>query len=456
MRNAFIDHPPATNTQINKNVGISIVSPTTSVMPCIAMLVGLMLTVSSQAATDPYNYPHKDAFVATVVGTPTADRALLPKDIPFTKRSITIFEDRPVPDAVWFEGKLRYSVALQKHSAPLIFLIAGTGAAHNGAKNHNMARAFYQAGFHVISLSSPTYGNFVIAGSATGVPGHAVQDAQDLYRVMERVWDGLREEISVTEFYLTGYSLGGFNAAYVSQLDEEKQSFDFQKVLLINPPVSLYNSISLLDRMIENIPGGEDNFQIFFESLVQSFTEVYKRTDDSLDFGDDFLYRAYEAMGLKDEELAALVGVSFRLSSSSMAFLSDLMVNYGYIKPRNVKLNRHSNLSKYRQVSERLGFTDYYHEFFFPYYRESHQGVSRDQFIESMSLNSIERYLRSAEKITVMHNEDDIILLPGEIDFFRQVFGERATIYPHGGHCGNIDYRDNVALMLSTFQKTAI
>ena len=419
---------------------------------CLACLCSVLLVSLAQAADDTYDYPHHERFVATVVGTPAADRASLPKHIPFQKRRIVLFEDRKVPDAVWFERELRYSVALQAPSAPLVFLIAGTGAAHNGAKNYDMARAYYQAGFHVVALSSPTYGNFVIAGSETGVPGHAERDAADLYRIMERIWAGLRMEISVTDFYVTGYSLGGFNAAFVSRLDEDRQVFDFEKVLLINPPVSLYNSISLLDRMMENIPGGEDNFQSFFESLMQGFTEVYKKTDDSLDFGDDFLYKAYEAMDLKDEELAALVGVSFRLSSGSMAFFSDLITNYGYVVPRNQYLDRHSNLSEYRQVVDRLGFTDYYHEFFFPFYRDSYYpDVSREEFIESMSLSSIEDYLRSADKITVMHNEDDIILLPGEIDFFREVFGERATIYPHGGHCGNMGYRDNVALMLSTF-----
>ena len=50
-----------------------------------------------------------------------------------------------------------------------------------------------------------------------------------------------------------------------------------------------------------------------------------------------------------------------------------------------------------------------------------------------------------------MHNADDVILKPGEIDFFSEVFGDRATIYPHGGHCGNMNYRDNVAHMVNTF-----
>ena len=46
---------------------------------------------------------------------------------------------------------------------------------------------------------------------------------------------------------------------------------------------------------------------------------------------------------------------------------------------------------------------------------------------------------------------DDVILEPGEIDFFPEVFGDRATIFPYGGHCGNMSYRDNVALMVDTF-----
>jgi hypothetical protein len=403
----------------------------------------------SWSATADYGFPIKDKYVATVVGTPQEFYADLPDKIPFRQRSIVIFPDRKVPDVFFYDSELLYSVALQKDKSPLIFLIAGTGAGHNGSKNKEMARAFYQAGFHVVSLSSPTYTNFATAASRTGVPGHAEHDAEDLYRVMQKVYAQHSDDISVSGFNVTGYSLGGFNAAFVARLDEEKKSFNFDKVLLINPPVSLYNSISLLDRMVENIPGGPDNFDLFFENLVRGFTEVYKRGAD--DIGDDFLYAAYEAMDLKNEELAALIGVSFRLSSGSLVFASDVMTDYGFVKPREVKLDRYSDLRKYRQVVSRLGFTDYYHEFFYPYYRD-HDGVKdRDEFIKTASLSHIQDYLRNSPKITVMHNEDDIILEPGEINFFRDVFGDRATIYPYGGHCGNMSYRDNVAHMINTF-----
>ncbi|NON33454.1 serine/threonine protein kinase, partial [Klebsiella pneumoniae] len=52
----------------------------------------------------------------------------------------------------------------------------------------------------------------------------------------------------------------------------------------------------------------------------------------------------------------------------------------------------------------------------------------------------------------VMHNADDVILGPGDIGFLRKVFGERLTLYPHGGHCGNLNYRVNSDAMLEFFR----
>jgi len=418
--------------------------------------LGLLLALLSLAASaEEYGYPIKDKYAATVVGTPIEYYAKLPEKIPFHTRRAVIFPDRKVPDVFFFDSALLYSVALQNKPAPLIFLIAGTGASHNGGKNYQMARAFYQAGFHVVSISSPTYTNFVIAASRTGVPGHAEHDAEDIYRVMEHIYDSLqvRDKIEVTSFNVTGYSLGAFNTAYVTKLDEERKTFNFRRALLINPPVSLYNSISLLDRMAENIPGGADNFNLFFKDLVRGFSVVYNRETSENIAGPDFLYEAYKGMDLQNEQLAALIGVAFRLSSSSMVFASDVMTNFGFVKPANLQLDRYSDLSMFNSVSTRLGFTDYYHDYFYPYFRDNDNAGSRDSFVQSESLTNIQDYLRNTSKITLMGNEDDIILEPGEVNFFRDVFGDRAKIYPSGGHCGNMSYRDNVAHMINTFTR---
>jgi len=428
---------------------VTITKSTQVLFVTLCALLFASLARATDITVENYGYPITDRFKATVIGTPTEFEAHLPETIPFKEKRITIFPERVTPDVFFYGSELIYSVALKKREAPLIFLIAGTGAAHNGSKSRNVARAFYQAGFHVVSISSPTFNNFVTAASRNGVVGHAEKDAEDLYRVMEMIWAELEPDITASSFNLMGYSLGGFNAAFVSKLDEERRSFNFKHVLLINPPVSIYNSISLLDRMSQNIPGGVDNFDTFVDNLIQAYTKVYKESTDAV--GDDFLYKAYKALDFKDEQLAALIGTSFRISSASLVFTSDVMADYGYIKPKGLTLNRHSDLSEYNDVAVRLGFTDYYHEFFYPYYQADYPGKTREEFIAAISLKSIADYLRNTKKITVMHNADDVILEPGEIDFFRDVFGDRATIFPHGGHCGNMNYRDNVAHMVAAF-----
>ena len=49
------------------------------------------------------------------------------------------------------------------------------------------------------------------------------------------IWEALKTKVEVTDFSVAGYSLGGFNAAFVTQLDEEHKVFSFRKALLISP-----------------------------------------------------------------------------------------------------------------------------------------------------------------------------------------------------------------------------
>lgn len=418
----------------------------------LATLFSTMCFAEQSAYVFPTISPVYSKYEATVIGTLPPVAAILPEGNPLKMARIRIFEDRVVPEPFFFDEELKYSFAFQKVPSPLVFLIAGTGASHNGAKNTEMARAYYHAGFHVVSLSSPTYMNFIVAASRTSVPGHVYGDAEDIYRVMEKIWEQYKEDIEVSDFYVAGYSLGGLNTAFVTLLDEKRKVFNFRKALMINPPVSLYNSISLLDRMSKNIPGGPDNFQRFYASLMDEVSRVYKKAD-TMEMNEEFLFQAYQAVDPSNEELAALVGVSFRLSSASLIYTADVMNQYGFVVPDNITLTANSNQANYSQVAHQIGFTDYFHGFFYPYFKQTTPDLSRSDYADMMSLTAIESYLASSTKIEVIHNKDDIILEPGEIDFFPRVFGDRAKIYPKGGHCGNMSHRDNVAHMINVFKQ---
>ena len=79
--------------------------------------------------------------------------------------------------------------------------------------------------------------------------------------------------------------------------------------------------------------------------------------------------------------------------------------------------------------------------------------MTRERAIAACSLESIAAYLRKSSHIKVMTNRDDLILTKEDLSFLGATFGPRLKVYPVGGHCGNLRYRDNVAVMLDFFQK---
>jgi hypothetical protein len=403
-----------------------------------------------------YDYPLKDPLVATIIGTPSELQAKLPEKIDYKLMALKVFPDRVPPEVFWYEREFRYSLTYQKGEAPLIFVIAGTGSSFYSSNMIFFQKIFYQAGFHVICLSSPTNMNFIVTASETSLPGNIIEDAKDLYRVMTMAWEQVKGRIKVSEFYLTGYSLGASEAAFVAKLDEEKRVFNFKKVLMINPSVSLYTSAKILDGMLlRALPGGPATFDAWFKERFRKFAETYKIMGQK-DLAHDFLYEAYETIYKtkppKQEDMAGMIGTVFRLSSDNMFFTADVMTNAGVIVPKNLVLGSSDSLTDYLKVVSRATFVDYFDELLFPYFKAKHPHLTPERAIEVDSLYYIEGYLRNTPKIGLMGNEDDVILTPENLAFLKSVFGSRAKIYPFGGHCGNMSYRENVEHMMNFFK----
>lgn len=399
------------------------------------------------AAIEPYFYPFVNPYEATVMELPPAYMVKLPAKVPSKVFKLTIFPERKIPDVFWYQDGFSFSLAPQKTRAPLIFVIAGTGARFDSPNMLKLQGIFYQAGYHVISISSPVHMDFIVNASSSSVPGEIRHDADDLYRVMQLAWEKVRDRVEVSSFALTGYSLGGIQAAFVSMLDEEKKQFDFQKVLLINPPANLYHSVRILDRLLtENIPGGEENFNRWFRGVLANVAAI-SREMGYMELTGEFIYKAYKRQPPKEENLKALIGLAFRMDSANMAFTVDVMNGGGYLVPTHTRLNHSTNLTPYAMVAYRTSFVDYFHEYFYTYFRKQDPGLTEQALIERMSLRHIEPYLRSAQKMRLIHNEDDVIMEPGEVAYLQEVFGERAKIFPTGGHMGNLTHPDVVRYM---------
>jgi hypothetical protein len=144
--------------------------------------------------------------------------------------------------------------------------------------------------------------------------------------------------------------------------------------------------------------------------------------------------------------------LAFRLVSNDLAFASDVMTDAGYVVPENARLTATTSLTNVLLQGLRLNFIDYFEGVYIPFYRRRIPDVTREELIERASLRRLEGYLRSARRVVMLGTRDDIILAPGEVAWLEDVFGERARIFPTGGHCGSMDQREFVAAMLELLE----
>lgn len=400
----------------------------------------------------PYEFTIVDPLAATVVGTPPGFTADVPEGINRDELTLSVFPERAPPTVFWYADKLAFSLVYQVGPAPLVFLIAGTGAGHDSAKSKYLQQVLFQAGYHVISLPSPTAADFIIAASSTGVPGRAEDDAGDLYRVMKLAYEQVKDRIQVQSFHLTGYSLGAWDAAFVAYLDSQEKAFGFDKVLLINPPVSLYTSAQILDGMLDdNIAGGSDNIGAYLGRVIHEIAKFYQTSDD-INFTTDYLlYTLYTKLEPSDIQLESLIGLAFRFSSANLVFTSDVMTSSGMMVPANLRLGTATSLSDYMEISIRTSFIQFFDDLYYPYFRARDPSITRQDLIDQASLESIGEFLAGAQNIGLMTNEDDVILSPGQIEYLEELFGDRAQIWPTGGHMGNLRARAVTAYVADFF-----
>lgn len=411
----------------------------------------LLLPVSGMAADDGYGYPIPGMYEATIMGTPANMMPELPTQIPTRQLVIDVFPEREKPPIFFYDKGLLCTLAYQDHKAPLVFLIGGAGSSDQANRLVTMMKALYKAGFHVITLPSPTLANFVISASQSRVPGDLTEDSADLYRVMELAWQQIKGDVEVSGFLLGGYSMGASQAAFVARLDEERRVFNFRRVLMINPPVSLYSSARSIEDLLKQIPGGAKKQGIFFNRMLSRFSHYY-RYGNFVAIDEDFLYAIYTEKLFSKPETAGLIGLTYRVGLAGMIFSSDVMTNSGYVVPKNRILSSTDSTFDYFLVSTHLSFYDYFNEYFFPHFQKQRPGLTKQALIDSESLKSIEGYLKASPKFGMMTNENDFILTREELEYLRQLFGERAKIYPRGGHLGNLEYKDNIAYMVDFFK----
>ena len=408
----------------------------------IVLFIILSLTAFS------YNFPIDDPYSATIIGSATMMTPGVSENIPLKVYEIQIKDKKDIPDVFWYASKFKFSFSKQKNKkAPLIFVLAGTGSDYSATRVKFMQRIFHDAGYHTIAISSQMSQQFMISASTNAIPGMLIRDNEDIYKAMKLAYNKIKDQVDVTDFYIMGYSLGGANAAVLSYIDEKEKAFNFKRVFMVNPPVELYDSAVKLDKYLDDYTGGKS---AGIEKLLNTTLAKVKGglTSEYANIGADTIYNIVKGDILSDAEKKAYIGLAFRLTSTDLNFISDFITKSHIYTKNPEKVDKFTNMKEYFKAVNFATFEDYVNKIGFPYYKKYNKDFTIEDLKREASLRVIEDYLRTSPKIAAVTNADELILNEKDIDYLKDIFKDRLIIYPKGGHCGNMFYKENVDVMV--------
>ena len=395
-----------------------------------------------------YNFPIDDPYSATIIGSATMMTPGVSENIPLKVYEIQIKDKKEIPDVFWYASKFKFSFSKQKNKkAPLIFVLAGTGSDYSAIRVKFMQRIFHDAGYHTIAISSQMSQQFMISASTNAIPGMLIRDNEDIYKAMKLAYNKIKDQVDVTDFYIMGYSLGGANAAVLSYIDEKEKAFNFKRVFMVNPPVELYDSAVKLDKYLDDYTGGKS---AGIERLLNTTLARVKGglTSEYANIGADTIYEIVKGDILSETEKKAYIGLAFRLTSTDLNFISDFITKSHIYTKNPEKVDKFTNMKEYFKAVNFATFEDYVNKIGFPYYKKYNKDFTIEDLKREASLRVIEDYLRTSPKIAAVTNTDELILNEKDIDYLKDIFKDRLIIYPKGGHCGNMFYKENVDVMV--------
>lgn len=395
-----------------------------------------------------YPYPYKDPYLATLTSALLKGDRDDPKIVAaVTTNYLTLSQERAAVDEFDGQRQLVFKLYRQKGPAPLVYVLGGIGANVFSGTSRYTADALFRDGFHVIILPSPFNWNFTLTASSSGLPGITDEDAVDIYNVMKATLAVVKSQygIEVTRFGAVGFSLGALQLAWVSEVDRIDNELGLERFLLVNPPVDLIYALDHIEELSSlQSEVGANYVQRLIAYAFGFVLEAWQGdVNDPAYFADlDKRFKVAErgrrvligyAMQLTmDDTISVSETINRReLVSDPSPLATELL---GQARPQNFTFGRYMNEIVLPVWAERLDQDD-----------------PLETLRERVDLLPILDRLASNEEVYLMHNADDFIVNGEHLERVKAALGDRATIYPAGGHLGNLWFEPNRQALSKVF-----
>ena len=406
----------------------------------------------SQIAVD---YPYKDnAIMATVMGTPSSQWYKLKKGkAPKVKKFKAI---KKVPEILRPWSDYEYGVWKQKNAAPLMILVSGTGSLYNSGLTMYMANVFYDRGYNVIALSSPTTMPYIVSQSKNNYAGYIKDESTHMYELIATAVSREKADgMKVTKTHIGGYSLGGFQSLLIQELDSKNKKIGIEKSLMLNSPVSILTATQRLDSyLVENGIYNAEGLEKFLDNIFGKLVYDEKIELSDVDFTD--IRSAVSKLQLKDSDFEVLTGLLFRFYSANMTFAGEVFSGKDAVGRLSDKktYKRFDSVTNEFMEGLSVSFDEYSKEILYPYLKKNkYPDLTMEQFIKEFDLRNSQEFIEKNNKnIIFITSKDDILITESDLDYINKTFGNKVII-PYGGHTGILWHKDVANLMIDKLEE---
>ena len=153
---------------------------------------------------------------------------------------------------------------------------------------------------------------------------------------------------------------------------------------------------------------------------------------------------AKKLAGFTTEELQYLIAESLQSQLYELIYVTQV------IQDQNVLPTPKDDMRKRLQEAKSFTLVDYYWKIAVPLWQKQLGDSQADpeSLLQRSSLAPIMDRLRSNPKVHILHNLDDFFAERKSIEALKEALGDQVTLFPYGGHLGNIWYPENKKTVL--------
>lgn len=354
--------------------------------------------------------------------------------------SVQILKDRP---------ELNYHYWMQDNPADLLVIIPGTGENYVDMTPTAFANLFYNNGYSAVIISNAFNWEFMQAAGSVITPGYTPVDAADVRRALQMVIAEINKEYpgQIKRKVLIGSSMGALHTLFIADMDSKSNEMAYDRYIAVNPPVDLLYAMEQIDKYYAiGAKWKKDEIQLKMRKCIVSYMRMLKQVDaDAQPIAAGINRRREVKMdveknksGLIDfeqDEAQFMIGLSFHMNLMEVIYSIYSRQKMGVIKAKDTWFDRREI---YAEI-DKFNFDAYLHKFLLKEYEKRlNRAVSAESLGSKAGLLPVADTLQNNQKIRVIHNADDFLLRPGDMDWLRTRLGNRMTVFSHGGHLGNL------------------